>query len=424
MSSFDKVIGYDTIKNELIQICDMINNKDKYTKLGAKLPAGVLLYGEPGLGKTLMAKCFIDECKLEAFTIRKNKSENFVEYIAETFKKAKEKAPAIIFLDDMDKFANEDNDRRDAEEYVAVQAGIDDVKGFDVFVFATVNEYNKLPRSLTRSGRFDRCIEVCSPNEGDCIKIISHYLENKKVDDDINIDDISKMISYSSCAELETIMNEAAIIAGYKRKECIEMEDIVSAVLKMEYNSPDDYTKMTEAELKKIAFHEAGHLVMSEILCPGSIGLASVRTSGRNSVGGFVRRCKELPNAESHILVSLSGKAAVELNYGMCADGCESDIKRAFECIRYGISENGSMGFGMVDVANHRFPEASESLNSRNESIVQTELERYFYKAKEIILKNKEFLDTIVCALIEKETLLASDIKKIRENSSVVGINF
>ena len=96
------------LKNELIQICDMINNKDKYTKLGAKLPAGVLLYGEPGLGKTLMAKCFIDECKLEAFTIRKNKSENFVEYIAETFKKAKEKAPAIIFLDDMDKFANED----------------------------------------------------------------------------------------------------------------------------------------------------------------------------------------------------------------------------------------------------------------------------------------------------------------------------
>lgn len=423
MSSFDKVIGYDTIKNELIQICDMINNKDKYTKLGAKLPAGVLLYGEPGLGKTLMAKCFIDECKLEAFTIRKNKSENFVEYIAETFKKAKEKAPAIIFLDDMDKFANEDNDRRDAEEYVAVQAGIDDVKGFDVFVFATVNEYNKLPRSLTRSGRFDRCIEVCSPNEGDCIKIISHYLENKKVDDDINIDDISKMISYSSCAELETIMNEAAIIAGYKRKEYIEMADIVSAVLKMEYNSPDDYTKMTEAELKKIAFHEAGHLVMSEILCPGSIGLASVRTSGRNSVGGFVRRCKELPNAESHILVSLSGKAAVELNYGMCADGCESDIKRAFECIRYRISENGSMGFGMVDVANHRFPEASESLNSRNESIVQTELERYFYKAKEIILKNKEFLDTIVCALIEKETLLSSDIKKIRENSSVVDIN-
>lgn len=405
MSSFDKIIGYETIKNELMQISDMINNKSVYEKLGAKLPMGVLLYGDPGLGKTLMAKCFIEECKLEAFTIRKNKSENFVEHISEIFKEAKEKAPAIIFLDDMDKFANEDNNHRDAEEYVAVQAGIDDVKGTGVFVLATVNEHHKLPRSLTRSGRFDRCIEVCSPNSQDCVNIIKHYLEDKKVADDINIEDISKMISYSSCAELETIMNEAAILAGFKRKECIEMSDIVSSVLKMEYNSPDDFTKVTDAELKKIAYHEAGHLVMSEILCPGSIGLASVRTSGRNSVGGFVRRCKKLPNAESHILVSLSGKAAVELNYGMCADGCESDIKRAFECIRDEISENGSMGFGVVDVANHRFPETSESLNSRNESIVQTELERYFYKAKEIILKNKEFLDNIVCALIEKETL-------------------
>lgn len=423
MNNFDKVIGYETIKNELMQICDMINNKDTYTELGAKLPTGVLLYGDPGLGKTLMAKCFIEECKLEAFTIRKNKSENFVEHISEIFKEAKEKAPAIIFLDDMDKFANEDNDHRDAEEYVAVQAGIDDVKGFDVFVFATVNEYRKLPRSLTRSGRFDRCIEVCSPNNEDCIKIISHYLENKKVDDDINIDDISKMISYSSCAELETIMNEAAIIAGYKRKECIEMADIVSAVLKMEYNSPDDYTKMTDTELKKIAFHEAGHLVMSDILCPGSVGLISLRTSGRNSVGGFVRRCKELPTNECHTLVSLAGKAAVELNYGKCADGCESDIRRAYECIRDEISENGSMGFAMIDVANRRFPSTSESMNSRNEAVVQSELERYFYKAKEIILKNQDYLNKIVAALLDKETLLASDIKRIRESLCVVGIN-
>lgn len=120
MSSFDKIIGYETIKNELMQICDMINNKSVYEKLGAELPMGVLLYGDPGLGKTLMAKCFIEECKLEAFTIRKNKSENFVEHISEVFKHAKEKAPAIIFLDDMDKFANEDNNHRDAEEYVAV----------------------------------------------------------------------------------------------------------------------------------------------------------------------------------------------------------------------------------------------------------------------------------------------------------------
>ena len=123
MSSFEKVIGYETIKSELMQICDMLKNKALYSNLGAKLPNGVLLYGDPGLGKTLLAKCFIVECGLETFTIRKNKSENFIEFITETFKMAKEKAPSIIFLDDMDKFANEDNEHKDADEYVAIQAG-------------------------------------------------------------------------------------------------------------------------------------------------------------------------------------------------------------------------------------------------------------------------------------------------------------
>lgn len=420
MSNFEKVIGYETIKSELMQVCDMLQNKEVYQELGAKFPNGVLLYGEPGLGKTLMARCFIDECNLETFTIRKNKSENFVGYITETFKKAKENAPSVIFLDDMDKFANEDNNHKDAEEYVAIQAGIDDIKGCDVFVLATANEIRKLPKSLTRSGRFDRCIEVCSPNSEDCLRIIGHYLSSKKVSVDINIEDISKMISYSSCAELETIMNEAAIIAGYKRKKCIEMSDVVSAVLKMEYNSPDDFTKVSDSELKKIAIHEAGHLIMSDLLCPGSVGLASLRTHGRNSVGGFVRRCKKLPSAKCHILVSLAGKVAVELSYGICAEGCQSDIKRAYECIRDEISENGSMGFGMVDVANHRFPETSESLNCRNEAVVQAEMERYMFKAKEIIAENKEYLEKTANALLEKETLLASDIKKIREETNII----
>lgn len=300
---------------------------------------------------------------------------------------------------------------------IAVQAGIDDVKGHDVFVLATVNEIRKLPDALTRPGRFDRNIEVCPPNSEDYVKIIKHYLGNKKVANDINVDDIAKMISYSSCAELETILNEAAITAGYKRKAYIEMMDIVNAVLKMEYNSPDDFTKVSDTELKKVAFHEAGHLVVSDILCPGSVGFASLRTSGRNSVGGFVRPCKKLPSSACYILVSLAGKAAVELNYGTFAGGCESDIRNAFECIREEISENGSMGFGMVDVSCHFEP--SQFLNAKIETVVQAELERYMFQAKEIVLKNKGYLEKIANALLEKETLLASDIQKIREEWAI-----
>ena len=223
MSALDKVIGYEAIKNELLQICDMIHNREIYEELGARLPQGILLYGEPGLGKTLMAKSFIEESGLKAYIVRRNKGDDdFIGEITDTFHRAKENTPCVIFLDDMDKFANEDSDHRDAEEYVAVQSGIDEVKNCDVFVLATANEMRKLPGSLVRSGRFDRKIEVKCPTDKDANKIIAHYLSDKKVSKNVNMEDLSKMISYSSCAELETILNEAAISAAYKRKTDIE----------------------------------------------------------------------------------------------------------------------------------------------------------------------------------------------------------
>lgn len=415
MKNFENVIGYDAIKKEMMQVCDMLKNPEIYEKLGAKLPSGILLYGEPGLGKTLLAKSFIAECNLKTFTVRKTRSDDFADFITETFQKAKESAPSIVFLDDMDKFANEDSSHQDADEYVAVQAGIDEVKGSGVFVLATVNEIGKLPRSLRRSGRFDKRIELEAPGFEDSKKIITHYLKDKNLSDDINLDDIAKMISYSSCAELETILNQAAILAGYKRKEQIEMPEFVSAVLNTEDFSRD-LAKASDDQLRKVAVHEAGHLIMADILRPESIGLAALITNDDGAVSGFVRRCKKLLKDEHHILVSLAGKAAVETLYGYCADGCSSDIERACELIRDRISEDGTMGFGMIDVTNHRFPKTSESLNSRNESVVHAELERYMYMAKEIIANNREYLEKAAKALFEKRTLLASDISALREN--------
>lgn len=129
MNSFDKVIGYKSIKRELLQICDMIRNRTIYEKMGARLPHGLLLYGDPGLGKSLLANCFMEECGLNTVTVRRDKGgDAFINSIAQAFAKAKEEAPSVLLLDDMDKFANEDSSRCDAPEYVAVQAGIDDVK--------------------------------------------------------------------------------------------------------------------------------------------------------------------------------------------------------------------------------------------------------------------------------------------------------
>ncbi len=424
MSAFDKVIGYETIKEELLQICDMLHNRKIYEGLGAKLPQGVLLYGEPGLGKTLMAKCFIEESGIPAYIVRRNKSnDDFIGDITATFAKAKEGAPAIIFLDDMDKFANEDSNHRDAEEYVAVQSGIDEVKNCGVFVLATANEIRKLPSSLVRSGRFDRKIEVLRPTEKDATSVIEYYLSSKKVSDSVNMADLTKMISYSSCAELETILNEAAISAAYKRKSVIEMDDLVKSVLKMQYDSPDKFTKTSAEDLRKTALHEAGHLVVSEVLEPGSVGLASLSASGRDSSsGGFIHRCKDLSTSAEHIMISLAGKAAVELYYSeSCADGCQRDIYLAYSAIRKGLSNSGTHGFGMTDVSDGPF-DPSESMNSRSEAVTQAELERHMLKTKDILLKNRAFLEAAADALFENKTLLYSDIAALRRKAAIVDV--
>ncbi len=424
MSAFDKVIGYETIKNELLQICDMIHNRKVYEDLGAKLPQGLLLYGDPGLGKTLLAKSFIKESGLNSYIIRRNKgNDDFVGDITDTFQKAKENAPSVVFLDDMDKFANEDSNHRDAEEYVAVQSGIDEVKNCDVFVLATANNVGKLPHSLVRSGRFDRKIEIHRPTDKDAFAIIKHYLANKKVSDSVNMEDLSKMISYRSCAELETILNEAAINAAYARKESIGMKELVQSVLRMQYEAPDNLTKTSAEDLKKTALHEAGHLVVCEMLEPGSVGLASLRSSGRDDHNGFIHLCKILTREQHNILVALAGKAAVELYYfDSCPSGCEEDIQRAISLIRNDISYSAAYGFGMTEVETRRSPPSSDALNSRTEAVTQAELERYMRLVKDILLKNRVFLEAATDALMRKKTLLYSDIKALRDNVTLTEV--
>lgn len=417
MNSFDKVIGYKSIKKNLLQICDMFHNRAIYEKMGAHLPHGVLLYGDPGLGKTLLAKCFIEESGLKTITVHRDKGGYaFVDSITEAFTQAKEEAPAIVFLDDMDKFANEDVSRCDAPEYIAVQAGIDDVKGTDVFVLATANDVRKLPDSLRRSGRFDRKICVSTPTESDAADIIDYYLKKKKVADGINMQDLTMMMSYNSCAELETILNEAAIRAAYSRKDRIRMEDMVSAVLKQQYGAREEDLAYTSDEMvRSVALHEAGHLVACETLCPGSVGFSSLLPSKENRCGGFVHICKTISDDIANAVISLSGKAAVEMQYaGQTADGCRSDIGRAVNHIRDAISMDAAMSFALCDVESGSSSCMSESLNVRSETAVQAELERCYNKAKRILSQNDAFLKAVTEALIKTKTLLYSDIQRIR----------
>ena len=415
MSSFDKVIGYKSIKRELLQICDMILNRAVYTNMGAHLPRGLLLYGDPGLGKTLLAKCFMEEAGLNTVMVRRDKgADAFIDSITQAFAKAKEQAPAIIFLDDMDKFANEDSHHSDAPEYVAVQAGIDDVKETDVFVIATANDISKLPDSLRRSGRFDRKICVQPPTAAEAEAIIAYYLRGRRVSDSVNMEDLAKMMSYRSCAELETLLNEAAAHAAFSRKDSIQMEDMVSTVLKRQYDAPEDIPCVSDEVLKKVTLHEAGHLVVCEALCPGSVGFASLLPSRENHCGGFVHTYATIPNS-CEAVVALAGKAAVEMRFaGQIAEGCSSDIKRAINCIREAAAKEGTLGFSLLDVESSKSNGMSESLNARSEAAVQAELERCYNKAKSILSENELFLEKIAEAFIEKKTLLYSDIQRIR----------
>lgn len=420
MSAFDKIIGYDTIKDELRQICDMVKNPALYKRLGAKLPRGVLLYGEPGLGKSLMVQCLVEECGINCITVRKNVGgDGFLDVIEQAFEQAKETAPCIVFFDDMDKFANEDRLHPDTEEYVAIQAGIDSVNGHEVYVFATVNDREKLPDSLCRPGRFDRKIEVEVPTEADAREIIKYYLSDKKLAAGVDMTDVEKMIRYSSCAELETILNEAAIHAGYERKPEIELSDLVQAVLRMQYDAPDDYSNVSEDELRRTAYHEAGHAVVCECLAAGSVGLASIRSTGRSDAGGFIHRCVDL-NRRQDVMVSLGGKAAVELHYSeTCANGCQSDIARAVRMIRGGIRESGTHGLGMIAV-NPRGD--SESYEERLEPVIKAELEQAMFRTRNILIKNRALLERMAEELIAKETLLHSDICRICEEAGIVRV--
>lgn len=415
MNAFDKVIGYKATKRELLQLCDMLRNREIYEEMGARLPHGLLLYGDPGLGKTLLARCFVEESGLHTITVRRDKGgDAFIDGITQAFASAKTKAPSIVLLDDMDKFANEDDTHCDAPEYAAVQAGIDDVKDAGVFVIATANDIRKLPSSLRRSGRFDRKIGLRAPTVSDAEEIITHYLKTKRVSDSVNMEDLTRMMRYNSCAELETILNEAAVRAAFARKTGIDMEDMVSVVLKQQYGAQEDMPRVSDEVIEKVALHEAGHLVVCEALCPGGVGFASLLPSDENRCGGFIHCCKGVSDSQSAI-IALGGKAAVEMRYaGQVAEGCSDDIARAVNCIREAAAKEGTLGFSLLNVESDSSSNMSESLNARSEAAVQAELERYYGKARALLAQNEAFLKEITEALVMKKTLLYSDIQAIR----------
>ena len=416
MSAFDKVIGYEDIKTELVRFCDVLKNPEFYKKLGVKNPSGILLAGEPGIGKTLMAECFIEESGCKTFTLRKDSPDGaFVDKIRNTFKEAKAEQCAIVFLDDMDKYANEDDEHRDAEEYIAVQSCIDDCRGSRVFVLATVNNKYALPDSLIRAGRFDKVIEMRCPKGQDAKKLVEYFLGQRKVIGDIDLDEISRLMEGHTCAELENVINEAGIYAGFERRETIEHKDLLKAYMRLIFDAPESMESTERPYLNSIAVHEAGHVIVAEVLNPGSVTLVSVCPYSGSTEGVTVTRRRDDARVskvamENDVIGTLGGKAATEIVFGQSDVGCSGDMRKAyFTCLDF-VNRYCTLGFGAYE----RY-EASEYSRANQDRLAATEMEKYYKQAKQIIAENRSLLDAITQKLMEKKTLTHRDIAELKE---------
>lgn len=428
MNALDKIFGYSAIKAELRQISDILRCSAPYDKLGVTAPRGLLLYGEPGVGKSLMASAVIEESGRSAFPCRKDSPNgDFIRKIKATFEQAAETAPAIVYLDDMDKFANEDMEHPDAEEYVTLQSCIDEVKDKQVFVLATANDIHYLPESLYRAGRFDRMIKVNAPCGRDAEKIIAHFLNSKNFVSEVDPGVIAKILNGHSCAELESIINAAGLYAGYERAEQITMQHFTKAYVRSVFDSPcEDDTQEDFASNQMIlhaAYHEAGHAVISEILRPGSVTFISTYNKERES-GGFIHYYDDHSKTPlywriSSIVVALGGMAAIEQKFGISDIGAENDLFKAFDMVTELVTHTCVSGFHLYSAGGID----SDGLKHKQEQVVASELERYYRKAKEILALNGEFFEKTAAAIAEKKLLTEADVQKIKSDCEIVPVS-
>lgn len=422
MSAFDKVIGYEKEKEELIQLCDMAKHAEKYAALGVSLPRGVLLHGVPGVGKTLMASALVEEMGRKCFTLRKDKSiKDFVDEIGKTFVSAKEAAPSVIFLDDLDKFAS-DSDSRNPEELIAVQSGIDEVKSCDVFVVATANEIRELPSSLRRPGRFDRILQICPPNRREAAAIVRHYLAGKKVAQEVTAESVARLMDGNSCAALESVLNEAGIYAGYAGKSEIGMEDIVRAVLRIIFEADESVNEMSVAEKEEVAFHEAGHAVAALSFDPEGVGLISVRPSKSDARGVVQLLQREnyfgsFDMMRERVVSLLAGRAAVELKFGSTDVGASSDLERAGRIVQRFVTDYGACGFPLL----HTDTRWSVDSGKHNDEIVVERnalLSRCYEEAKAVLRAHWPFVEKLAATLTERDTLIYEEIVALRNEAA------
>lgn len=253
MDKFDeKVIGYESTKNILRQILDALKRPELYKSKGASIPRGLLMESDPGLGKSLLATVFIKESGRKSYVFRKTSQENsFLDELRVAFLAAKEAAPSILLLEDLNLYVESNSPY--APEWACLQACIDDARNTDIFVIATTNDTKYMPPSLLRPGRFDYTLYLDPPTGKTAEKIVSYYLRDKDLAEDVLISDIVKAMPKVSCATLETVMNLAALNSTYQGHEHIYKDDVTDALLQVVYKISKTDKSLDLTECQKIA---------------------------------------------------------------------------------------------------------------------------------------------------------------------------
>lgn len=416
MDKFDeKVIGYDSIKETLRQIADVLKRPEAYKEKGVSMPRGLLMESAPGLGKSLMASILMEESGRKSFVFRRiNEGNTFLGEMKDIFDVAKEEAPSILLLEDLNLYVESNSPY--APEWAYLQACIDETSDADIFVIATTNDTRYMPQSLLRPGRFDYILNLNPPLGKTAEDIVSYYLCDKNLAKDVQISDIVKAMPQVSCATLETVMNLAAINSVYRDHAHVQKEDIIDALLKVVYNLRKADCEEDPQEHQMIAVHEAAHAVVGEVLHSGSIGIITIRGS-HGAIGGmesgFAVYAKSEEEFQDEIIKTLAGKAGTALIYGIMDIRAAADIKKADQLLDIWLCHFAGGGFSGVEPSENRL---SEPRLSYNEAIKSAKLEELYRRAYKILYDNRDFLLAVQKELLEHETLLNSDLAKIRES--------
>ena len=441
--TFNDVAGVDEEKEELEEIVEFLKSPKKFTDMGARIPKGVLLVGGPGTGKTLLAKAVAGEAGVPFFIIS---GSDFVEMfvgvgasrVRDLFEQAKKNAPCIIFIDEIDAVGRQrgaglggghDEREQTLNQLLVEMDGFATNEG--VIVLAATNRPDILDKALLRPGRFDRQIVVSAPDVKAREQILEVHSRKKRISDDVDLKTIAKNTAGFAGADLENVLNEAALLAARRDKKEIEMQEIEDAMIKVTVGPEKKSRVRNEKENRLVAFHEAGHAVVSRFL-PTQDTVHQISIVPRGMAGGYtLYKPDEDKNfisktaMEENIISLLGGRVAEELVIGDISTGASNDIERATKIARsmvtkYGMSERVgtiTFGSGQEEVFLGRDIAQAKDFSEETAALIDEEVKRIittgYARAREILSNNMDKLTAVATRLLEKEKIDGEEFEEI-----------